>query len=174
MTNFELARELRFAEDQDLAEILVMFKRMCDNDDNYDDTTEKDYQLKAEDMRGFDANATGKWIGEWMDEVIHSEEIETSAWWKQPTPKEKFDKMPELFKQNSLMESAMRCQELLEDLRRNGTIDTTDMDSFSVWQTICDLSREFEYTYYDTDEYSADYLDISDTFFTKRLKEELT
>ena len=122
----------------------------------------------ADNTDGGDFIDDGNYPGGWkMCNVDSVEELPS-------TPKDKFLKMPETFKQNALMESAMRCQELLEDLRRNGTIDTTDMDSFSVWQTICDLSREFEYEYYDTDEYSSDFLDISDTFFTKRLKEELT
>lgn len=62
--------------DEDFAELMV---RLYRSQNNPEFATKP---LTKEDMTGFKTEEFAKWIKNVLDEIIFSEEIDTSAWWK--------------------------------------------------------------------------------------------
>lgn len=82
--------------------------------------------------------------------------------------------MSQVVRENLLMETAMRIQELFDDMcyANQFNPDKVDMiDSISRFNIFRDMSREFENDYYDTEEYNDDWIGLTDEVFTKKLKE---
>ena len=75
-------------------------------------------------------------------------------------------------KENLLMETAMRIQELFCDMSNQFNPDKVDeIDSIERFQIFCDMARKFEKKYYGTEEYDSDWISLTDEVFTKQLKE---
>ena len=87
----------------------------------------------------------------------------------------KFDCVTGIVRENLLMETAMRIQEVFDDMYRLDMVDTDVADSIGSIERLGifrDWAREFEEKYYDTDEYVEDYIGISDKFATEKIKEK--
>lgn len=65
------------ASDEDFAETMVFMYLINKG------AKKPDENLTESDMRSFDTNEFTKWIKDVMDEILFSEEIDSSAWWKQ-------------------------------------------------------------------------------------------
>ena len=82
-----------------------------------------------------------------------------------------YNEEPEV-KENLLMETAMRIQELFDDMSNQFNPDKVDeIDSIERFQIFCDMARKFENDYYGTEEYDSDWISLTDEVFTKQLKE---
>ena len=92
----------------------------------------------------------------------------------------KFDTITGVRRENLLMETAMNIMDTYHDMLNREEISSEKweaklhwrIDSIALLQLFCDLAREFENTYYDTDEYNDDYISLVDAFATEKLKEE--
>lgn len=62
--------------DEEFAEVFVLMYKMWKQ-------TNADTTLETEDMLNFNAKEFGDWIGNCLNEIIYSEEVDQSAWWKQ-------------------------------------------------------------------------------------------
>ena len=82
-----------------------------------------------------------------------------------------YNEEPEV-KENLLMETAMRIQELFDDMSNQFNPDKVDeIDSIERFQIFRDMARKFENDYYGTEEYDSDWISLTDEVFTKQLKE---
>lgn len=93
----------------------------------------------------------------------------------------KFDTITGERRENLLMETAMMIMEIYHDMLNRKEISsemweakfcTGELDSIALLSLFADWAREFENTYYDTDEYNDDYIGLIDAFATEKLKEE--
>ena len=64
------------ASDEDFAECMVMMYKMFL-------TSDTNINVTAKDMLAFDVEAFTKWIKDCLVEIIWSDEMCTSCWWKQ-------------------------------------------------------------------------------------------
>ena len=80
MSTVELARYLSSASgecsDEEFAELMVRMYR------SKDDPEFATKPLTKEDMIGFNTEEFARWIKNVLDEIIFSEEIDKSTWWK--------------------------------------------------------------------------------------------
>ena len=84
-----------------------------------------------------------------------------------------FNNLNSTLKENLLMETAMRIMEVFYDMVNVGAVEfyeDSGIDSMERLQLFCDWAREFEETYYDTDEYNNDFIGLSDSFATQKIK----
>lgn len=88
----DVANFLAFSTDEELAEVLVRWKKLSENDR----LTSEQINLKAEDMLNFDSKKFGKFVGDVLDEIIDSEDIDSGAWWKQEKALTQDVKQPKL------------------------------------------------------------------------------
>ena len=81
MSTVEIVRYLSSpsgeCSDEEFAELMV---RMYKSQNDPEFATKP---LTKEDMTGFNTEEFANWIKNALDEIIFSEEIDTSAWWKQ-------------------------------------------------------------------------------------------
>lgn len=76
--------------------------------------------------------------------------------------------------ENLLMETAMRIQEVFDDMWYAHQInpDTTDYFGYSERYTLfCDWAKKFEERYCDTERYTDDFLELSREFAEEKIKE---
>ena len=64
------------ATDEEFAELFVLYNKMVK-------TGDLDVELTKEDMVNADVDGIMKFIKDCVDEIIFSEEVDASAWWKQ-------------------------------------------------------------------------------------------
>ena len=84
----------------------------------------------------------------------------------------KFDSITGARRENLLMETAMRIQEVFDNMWTAKLLDPDKItDSFDQLQTFCGLAREFENTFYGTDEYDDDFIGLTEEWATKKLTE---
>ena len=87
---------------------------------------------------------------------------------------ETFDMQLASLKENLLMETAMRIQEVFDDMWFSqhinpDKVDTTDtMERLQIFR---DWARKFENKYYGTDRYEDDFLELSREFAEEKIKE---
>ena len=95
----------------------------------------------------------------------------------------KFDSVTGEARENLLMETAMSIMEIYRDMLNRGDISsemwetkfcTGELDSIALLQLFRDWAREFENTYYNTDDYNDDYIGLIDWFATAKLNEIFT
>lgn len=78
-------------------------------------------------------------------------------------------------KENLLMETAMRIQEVFDEMyyAHNINPDKVDeIDSLERLQIFRNWAREFEDKYHDTERYEEDFIGLSDEFAQKKIKEK--
>lgn len=83
----------------------------------------------------------------------------------------KFDIVTGEVRENLLMETAMSIMEIYRDMLSRKEISSDELDSIALLQLFCDWAREFENTYFGTDEYEDDYLSLVDEFASAKLNE---
>lgn len=81
MTTNEVINELRYGDEIDFAEFFVKYWKLATTED--ETVMAEDIELTAEDMNNFQIGAFLNHMGTVLGEVIFSEEIESSAWWKE-------------------------------------------------------------------------------------------
>ena len=95
----------------------------------------------------------------------------------------KFDSVTGEARENLLMETAMIIMEIYRDMLNRGDISsemwetkfcTGELDSIALLQLFRDWAREFENTYYNTDDYNDDYIGLIDWFASAKLNEIFT
>lgn len=87
-------------------------------------------------------------------------------------PESEFDKVTGERRENLLMETAMRFQEIFDDMFYGRLLDFREvMDGSEIerLQTFRDWAREFEEKYYGTDEYENDYLEFSEDYIIGKI-----
>ena len=168
MNTYEIGKALHAASAVELAEIFAWYNKMRGK-------TIPEEKLTRDDM-GFNPYELVNMLGEVLHEILNSEEKYAEAWWKddiyfgRDTPRRRFEAQSEELKQRTLMETAMRAQELFVELEKDGKIDPDSYsdNSFDIWNKLKDLSYEFEYTHYE----SADFFGETEDFFTEKLMAE--
>ena len=75
MDNREIAAYLINLTDEEFAETFVLMKKMWKEERD-------DVALEKKDMLEFDIASFVRWLESVLDEIIFSEEIDASAWWK--------------------------------------------------------------------------------------------
>lgn len=78
-------------------------------------------------------------------------------------------------RENLLMETAMRIQEVFDDMWFSQHVNpdkVDETDTIERLQIFRDWAREFEYKYFDTERYEEDFIELSDMFAQRKLKEE--
>ena len=88
------------------------------------------------------------------------------------SPKEKFLSQKPEFQQRRLMETAMVVSNIYWRLIKEKKLDDGNYYG-DINDVLCDLSWEFEYTFFETDEYEDDYVALLEKWLPGRLKEEL-
>ena len=84
----------------------------------------------------------------------------------------KFEELTSTVKENLLMETAMRIQEIFSDLYVSRKLDykiIDDEDSLERLRLFAKWARGFEQTYHNTQEYDDDWIDLTDKVFTKMI-----
>lgn len=76
----EIIDELRYGDEISFAEFFVKYWKLANIDD--ETVSASDIDLTADDMNNFQIGAFLNHMGTVLGEVIFSEEIESSAWWK--------------------------------------------------------------------------------------------
>ena len=80
MTMTEIVNELLTCDEIDCAQIFVWYWKAVNTNGGLALAHEVD--VTADDMNNFDLEGFTKHIHDVLDEIIFSEEIEDSAWWK--------------------------------------------------------------------------------------------
>ena len=169
MDTFEMAKALVNGTDEEFAEVFAYLNRFHEAKgliNNSDPLTQDEMDFNTHEVAG--------WIENSLKEIIFSEEVDTTAWWKDDkffgrnTPKAKFLAQSEEVKQRLLMETAMRGQEIFEDMYNDGLVEAEGTNSASVWEFIKDQAYEFEYNHYESEDFTLE----TDTFFTKKFLEK--
>lgn len=62
--------------DEEFAETFVLMNKIKKEERN-------DVVVETEDMLNFNAKEFAEWLADCLDEIIFSEEVDQSAWWKQ-------------------------------------------------------------------------------------------
>jgi len=167
MNTYALANSLNATTDVEFAETFAHYYKMRKgkNEDN----------LTQEDM-DFNIHEMAQEIEDSLKEIIYSETMDASAWWKDDkffgrnTPKEKFLAQDEEFKQNRLMETAIVVNNIYRRMEENEEIDTGSFCG-DIMEEIRSLAREFEYEFFDTEEYENDYVGVLEMWLPDKLKE---
>ena len=81
MTQNEIVKFLLDGGDIEFAEVFVKYWKVLHINGGLAEVDEVD-ELNADDMNNFDLEGFTKHIHDVLNEVIFSEEIESSAWWK--------------------------------------------------------------------------------------------
>ena len=169
MNAYEIAKEIHNADDIKMAEIFAIFNKMRLTDRMED-------SLKREDM-DFNVYDMCYYIESTLREIIFSEEIDSSAWWKddeffgRDTPKAKFNVQTAEFKSRRLMETAMVMNNIYNRMVKEGKIFDGGIKA-DVFDVLCDLAREFEETFFETDEYEDDYVAVIEKWLPEKLANE--
>ena len=90
------------------------------------------------------------------------------------SPAAEFAKLDMIRRENLLMETAMRIMEIFDDMMFTHKLNPDLVDNYGSierLQLFTDWAREFEETYYGTTEYEDDYLELSDHYAQRKLKE---
>lgn len=167
MNTYALANSLNSTTDVEFAETFAYYYKMRRG--IYEEG------LKQEDM-DFNIHEMVEGVENSLNEIIYSETMDSSAWWKddkffgRDTPKAKFLAQEEVFKESRLMESAIAVNNIYRRMENDREIETGSF-SGDILQEITALAREFEYEFYDTDEYVNDYLDVLEKWLPKKLRE---
>lgn len=172
MNTFEMAKELTNATDEEFAEVFAYLNRFYKakwliTDDN---------PLKQDEM-DFNIDDLCEWISKSLDEIIFNEEIDSSAWWKDDsffgwnTPKAKFNAQTSEFRSRRLMETAMVMNNIYNRMVKEGKIFDGGINA-DVFNVLCDLAREFEETFFETDEYENDYVAVIEKWLPEKLANE--
>lgn len=77
-------------------------------------------------------------------------------------------------RENLLMETAMRIQEIFDDMFYARLLDLEKVEcigSIERSQSFKDWAREFEETYYGTEEYENDFISLSDAYAVNKISE---
>lgn len=174
MNTFEMAKALNNATDEEYAEVFAYLNRfykakgIVENEDRI---------TKAE--MDFDTYDLCKWIRKSLQEIIFSEEIDSSAWWKddeffgRDTPKAKFNAQTAEFQSRRLMETAMVMNNIYNSMVETGEIHDDGITA-EVYEVLCDQAREFEETFFETDEYEDNYISVIEKWLPERLKKEFS
>lgn len=78
-------------------------------------------------------------------------------------------------RENLLMETAMRIQEIFDDMFYARLLDPEKVEhvgSIERSQSFRDWAREFEETYYGTEEYEDDFISLSDAYAVNKISEK--
>lgn len=81
MSMNEIVDILMTADEIEVAEMFVKFWKLMDVDPN-GTTSAGEIDVTADDMNHFDLDGFLKFLKVFLGEIIFSEEIEASAWWK--------------------------------------------------------------------------------------------
>ena len=136
----------------------------------------KDGNIVQEDM-DFNIHDLVTHLEKCLNEIIYSEEMDKTAWWKddkffgRDTPKAKFLAQTPEFQSRRLMETAMTMNNIYKTMVKDGRIDDCGIDA-DVYEVICTLAREFEETFFETDEYEDDWVGVIEKWFPARFIEE--
>lgn len=77
----EMVNFLHTGDELEFAELFVKYYKVVKSGDDL--TTAEDIDLTADDMNTFDLDGFLEYMKNVLGEIIFSEEIESSAWWKQ-------------------------------------------------------------------------------------------
>ena len=92
-----------------------------------------------------------------------------------PVQKKKhdFSEVSGEWRENLLMETAMRIQEIFDDMFYARLLDPEKVECGSIErsQSFKDWAREFEETYYGTEEYENDFISLSDAYAVNKISE---
>ena len=83
-----------------------------------------------------------------------------------------FEELSTVERESSLMFSAMRCQEIYEDLRSLNKINPyriMDTDSIEQLRIFSEWTRDFETEYHGSEEYNFDYIGLTDRYFKEQI-----
>lgn len=173
MNTFEMAKALNNATDEEFAEVFAYLNRFRKANGIIKN---EDAITKAE--MDFNIYELCVWIEKSLHEIIFSEEIDSSAWWKDDeffgrnTPKAKFNAQTPEFQSRRLMETAMTMNNIYNRMVREGKIFDGGINA-DVYDVICDLARKFEETFFETDEYEDDYVAVIEKWLPEQLINEL-
>lgn len=163
------ARRILDASDVEFAEIFAYYYR-------WHWKNKRDDHITQEDM-DFNIRELVRHIEKSLEEIIYSEETESTAWWKddkffgRDTPKARFQAQTPEFQSRRLMETAMTMNNIYKTMVKDGRIDDCGIDA-DVYEVICTLAREFEETFFETDEYEDDWVGVIEKWFPARFIEE--
>lgn len=172
MNTFELAKTLVNATDEEFAEVFAYLNRFH----KVKGIVKNEGRITKAEM-DFGTYELCEWIRKSLDEIIFSEEIDSSAWWKddeffgRDTPKAKFNAQTANFQSRRLMETAMVMNNIYNSMVKEGKIFDGGIKA-DVFEVLCDLAREFEETFFETDEYEDDYISVIEKWLPEKLKEE--
>lgn len=88
--------------------------------------------------------------------------------------KEKFYKLDFRTRENLLMETSMRIQEVFGEMWFTNKLDPDKIDTTDTMERLIifrDWVREFEEKYYGTDDYEDDFIWLSEEYATEKMKE---
>lgn len=172
MNTLELAKTLINATDEEFAEVFAYLNRFHKSNGII-----RDENRLTKDEMSLDTYELSRWIEDSLREIIYSEEIDSSAWWKDDeffgknTPKAKFNAQTTEFQSRRLMETAMTMNNIYTRMVKTGEIYDGGIKA-DVYDVLCSLAREFEETFFETDEYEDDYISVIEKWLQERLKEE--
>lgn len=163
MSSYDVAMDLLRLDDEDFAEVFAWIAKA---DYQVDELDKADIKLERRDM--IDAIDTNK-LTKILQEIIVDPECYTNAWWK-TQPKKAFLSKDAEFQQRRLMESAVVINNIYRRMEDEGKIDTSRFNG-DIMEVITDLAREFEYTFFETDEYEDGYVELLEGWLPFKLKE---
>ena len=164
--SYLMGEKLNGASDVEFAEIFASYYKIHFKQ-------KRDGTIVQEDM-DFNIHELTTHIEKSLNEIIYSETMDASAWWKDDkffgrnTPKEKFLAQTPEFQQRHLMETAMTVQNIYKHLVETKEIEPLNDDLYDLF---CELAQEFEYTFFDTDEYENDWVSVLEEWVPKEIKE---
>lgn len=170
MDTFEMAKALNNATDEEFAEVFAYLNRFH----NANGIIKNNDSITKQEM-DFDTYGLCKWIEKSLQEIIYSEDIDTTAWWKDDeffgvnTPKVKFQAQTPEFQSRRLMETAMTMNNIYNRMVNAGEVFDGGIKA-DVYEAICGLAREFEETFFETDEYEDDYVAVIEKWLPEKLK----
>ena len=88
--------------------------------------------------------------------------------------KEEFYKLDSRTRENLLMETAMRIQEVFDEMWFAHHLDPDKIDATDTMERLIifrDWAREFEEKYHGTDDYEDDFIWLSEEYATEKIKE---
>jgi hypothetical protein len=137
----------------------------------------KDGIIVQDDM-DFNIRELTNHLEKYLNEIIYSEEMDMTAWWKddkffgRDTPKARFLSQTAEFQSRRLMETAMTMNNTYRNMLKEGKVDDCGIQA-DVYEVICTLAKEFEETFFETDEYENDYVAVIEKWFPERFLEEI-
>jgi hypothetical protein len=164
MSSIRVAKDLLELDDIEFAEVFAWIKKAA-----YQREELEDFQLL--ERRDMIAATDTEKLTKILSEIITDPDCMSSAWWKTQA-KEAFLKKDAEFQQRRLMETAITANAIYLQMERENKLNTDSYDG-DIMEVITDLAREFEYTFFETDEYEDDYISLLEKWLPARLKEEL-